>query len=87
MTHSLTHFYPGFNRSAMADIGRINRIEAKFKHSNTTVSDNRGLVVGGPTRTRTWNQRIHFVRNFRSGVDYLITLSLRWWGAGRSSLL
>ena len=44
------------------------------------------LRIGGPTRTRTWNQRIHVARSFRPGVDYLITRSLRWWGAGGSSL-
>lgn len=29
----------------------------------------------GPTRIRTWNQGIHVARRFRSGVDYLFTLS------------
>lgn len=30
----------------------------------------------GPTRIRTWNQRIHVAQDFRPGVDYLITLSV-----------
>ena len=42
--------------------------------------------VGGPTRTRTWNQRIHVLQRFPLGVDYLITRNLRWWGAGCSCL-
>ena len=33
------------------------------------------VLGGGPTRTRTWNQRIHVAQDFRLGVDYLITLS------------
>ena len=42
--------------------------------------------IGGPSRTRTYDQGIHVVRRFPGGVDYLITLAVRW-GAGRSSLL
>lgn len=33
-------------------------------------------LSGGPTRIRTWNQRIHVAQDFRPGVDYLITLSM-----------
>ena len=31
--------------------------------------------IGGPARTRTWDQGIHFTRLFPSGADYLITLN------------
>jgi len=44
--------------------------------------DNLGCLFGGPTRTRTWNQRIHVSRNFHSGVDYLITRSISLVGCG-----
>ena len=58
-----------------------------FPAAYRTLTDGLGIENGGPTRTRTWNQRIHAARCFRTGVDYLITLSLRWWGAGGSGLL
>src|SRR6185437_187558 len=48
--------------------------------------DNWGLGKNGPTRTRTWNQGIRVIREFLPGADYLFARSLRWWGAGRSSL-
>jgi hypothetical protein len=44
------------------------------------------LASGGPTRTRTWNQGIRVIREFLPGADYLFARSLRWEGAGRSSL-
>jgi hypothetical protein len=33
------------------------------------------LENGGPARTRTWDQGIHFTRSFLNGADYLITLN------------
>ncbi len=62
-----------------------------YKRGQTMVSSNHSLsdpdnlcfrahvhnifIVGGPTRTRTWDQGIHFDLIFISGVDYLITLN------------
>ena len=86
MTHSLTHLEPGFKRTRLDTSGRHNPYFKPFPAAYWTLTDNLGLENGGPTRTRTWNQRIHVTRRFRGGVDYLITLSIRWWGAGRSSL-
>ena len=31
--------------------------------------------IGGPGRTRTYDQGIHLTRSFLTGVDYLITLN------------
>jgi hypothetical protein len=33
----------------------------------------RFFLVGGPARTRTWDQGIHFALSFLTGVDYLTT--------------
>ena len=30
--------------------------------------------IGGPARTRTWDQGIHSTHSFLNGADYLITL-------------
>ena len=43
-------------------------------------------LLGGPTRTRTWNQGIRSTRRFPPGADYLFTPGFRRSGAGRSSL-
>src|SRR5690606_9687037 len=42
--------------------------------------------VGGPGRTRTYDQGMQRDPPFAAGVDYLFTRKLPWWGAGRSSL-
>jgi len=34
----------------------------------------RAFFVGGPTRTRTWDQWIHELPPFLEGADYLTTL-------------
>lgn len=44
-------------------------------------------MIGGPGRTRTYDQGIHSALIFPSGVDYLITLNMTCLGAGRSCLL
>ena len=41
---------------------------------------------GGPTRIRTWNQRIHFPGRFHPARTISSPSAARWWGAGRSSL-
>ena len=86
MTHSLTHLAVGFKRTWPDQPGRRSPYFKPFPAAFRTPTDNLGLENGGPTRTRTWNQRIHVARRFRAGVDYLITLSLRWSGAGGSGL-
>ena len=45
-----------------------------FSEHNSSVE----WLRGGPTRTRTWNQRIRLFRRFPYGADYLFTRSLRW---------
>ena len=58
MTHSLTHLEPGFKRTRLDTIGRKNPYFEPFPAAYRTLKDDLGLENGGPTRTRTWNQRI-----------------------------
>ena len=58
MTHSLTHLEPGFKRIRLDASRRQNPYFKPFPAVYRTLTDGPGLENGGPTRTRTWNQRI-----------------------------
>ena len=58
MTHSLTHLEPGFKRTRLDTSGRQNPHFKPFPAAYRTLKDDLGLEHGGPTRIRTWNQRI-----------------------------
>ena len=58
MTHSLTHLEPGFKRTRLDTPGRKNTYFKPFRVAYRTLTDDLGLENGGPTRTRTWNQKI-----------------------------
>lgn len=58
MTHSLTHLEPGFKRTRLDTSGHQNPYFKPFPAASRTLTDDLGLENGGPTRTRTWNQRI-----------------------------
>jgi len=73
---------------ALAAIAAIAVAFAVTSRARTSL-DFVGRPNGGPTRIRTWNQGIREPRSFPTGADYLFTrsgMSIRWWGAGRSSL-
>lgn len=76
MTHSLTHFHSGCNRTLVDEDGCLSPVFSLISSNYRTNPDVLGLLFGGPTRIRTWNQRIHVAQDFRPGVDYLITLSV-----------
>ena len=49
--------------------------QKRISNSAWAMLDNHNLpVIGGPTRTRTWDQWIHSILSFLKGADYLITL-------------
>ena len=62
-------------RDALRSLGIINRMKTGIYNITKTSTEVFRREIGGPTRTRTWDQWIHIVTIFQPCADYLISLA------------
>ena len=60
---------------ALRSHGIVNPMQTDSYALTKTSTDVLGREIGGPTRTRTWDQWIHILTIFQSCADYLISLA------------
>ena len=60
---------------AVRSLWIINRIKTDIYGLTKTSTEVFRREIGGPTRTRTWDQWIHILTIFQSCADYLISLA------------